>query len=78
MEQVPIPRLTLSFSVDLDVDYDPFKGKTQQEFVKYIENELHEVLYDINPSVKNAYTSLIAIDENGTTHPEPKIQSSMD
>tara|TARA_R100001082_G_scaffold100392_1_gene69524 strand:+ start:57 stop:263 length:207 start_codon:yes stop_codon:yes gene_type:complete len=64
MEPVPIPRLTLSFSVDLDVDYDPFKGKTQQEFVKYIESELHEVLFDINPAVKNAYTSLIAIDKN--------------
>ncbi len=64
MEPVPIPRLTLSFSVDLDVDYNPFNGKTQQEFVKYIESELHEVLFDISPSVKNAYTSLIAIDEN--------------
>ena len=75
MDQVPIPRLTLSFSVDLDVDYDPFKGKTQQEFVKYIENELHEVLYDINPAVKNACLRDITRDENGTTHPEPKIQS---
>ena len=64
MDSVPVPRLTLSFSVDLDVDYDPFKGKTQQEFVKYIESELHEVLYDIAPAVKNAYTSLIAIEEN--------------
>ena len=64
MEPVPIPRLTLSFSVDLDVDYNPFNGKTQQEFVKYIEAELHEVLFDINPEVKNAYTSIIAIEEN--------------
>ena len=64
MDSVPVPRLTLSFSVDLDVDYDPFKGKTQQEFIKYIESELHEVLYDITPAVKNAYTSIIAIEEN--------------
>ena len=64
MDSVPIPRLTLSFSVDLDLDYDPFKGKTQQEFIKYIESELQEVLFDINPAVKNVYTSLIAIEEN--------------
>ena len=63
MDSVPVPRLTLSFSVDLDVDYDPFKGKTQQEFIKYIESELHEVLYDINPAEKTAYTSIIAIEE---------------
>ena len=75
MDQVPVPRLTLTFSVDLDVDYNPFKGKTQDEFVKYIEGELHEVLYDINPAVKNAYTSLIAIENNGQSTSESSIQS---
>tara|TARA_R100001594_G_scaffold72120_1_gene106739 strand:+ start:333 stop:533 length:201 start_codon:yes stop_codon:yes gene_type:complete len=64
MDQVPIPRLNLNFSVDLDVDYNPFNGKTQDEFIKYIEAELHEVLYDINPAVKNVYTSLITIETN--------------
>ena len=44
MEPVPIPRLTLKFSIELDVDYDPFKGKTQEEFRKYIQNELHDVI----------------------------------
>ena len=64
MDSVPVPRLTLSFSVDLDLDYDPFKGKTQQEFIKYIESELQEVLLDKSPDIKNVYTSLIAIEEN--------------
>ena len=64
MDSVPVPRLTLSFSVDLDLDYDPFKGKTQQEFIKYIESELQEVLFDISPDIKTVYTSLIAIEEN--------------
>ena len=64
MDPVPVPRLNLKFSVDLDLDYNPFNGKTKEEFVKYIESELHEVLFDVSPSVKNAYTSLIAIDEN--------------
>jgi|TARA_B100000945_G_scaffold307253_2_gene295513 hypothetical protein len=64
MEQVPIPRLTLNFSVELEIDYNPFKGKTQAEYIKYIENELQETLFDVSPNVKNVYTSLIAIDEN--------------
>jgi hypothetical protein len=70
MEPVPIPRLTLKFSIELDVDYDPFKGKTQEEFRKYIQNELHDVIYDINP-VKNAYTIFVSMEENGESHPEP-------
>ena len=64
MEKEKLPRLILNFSVDLDIDYNPFKGKTKEDFIKHIESELHEVLFDVSPSVKNAYTSLIAIDEN--------------
>ena len=64
MDPVPVPRLTLKFSVDLDLDYNPFNGKTKEEFVKHIESELHEVLFDVSPAVKNAYTSLITIDDD--------------
>ena len=64
MDPVPVPRMVLNFSVDLDLDYNPFNGKTKEEFVKFIESELHEVLFDVSPAVKNSYTSLIAIDEN--------------
>ena len=64
MDKDPLPRLILNFSVDLDIDYNPFKGKTKEDFIKHIQSELHEVLFDVSPSVKNAYTSLIAIDEN--------------
>ena len=64
MEQVPIPRLTLNFSVELEINYNPFEGKTQAEYIKYIEDELQETLFDVSPNVKNVYTSLIAIDEN--------------
>ena len=64
MDPVPVPRLNLKFSVDLDLDYNPFNGKTKEEFVKYIESELHEVLFDVSPAVKIAYTSLITIDDD--------------
>ena len=64
MDPVPVPRLILKFSVDLDLDYNPFNGKTKEEFVKFIESELHEVLFDVSPAVKHAYTSLIAIDDD--------------
>ena len=33
-------------------------------FVKHIESELYEVLFDVSPAVKNAYTSLITIDDD--------------
>ena len=64
MQSIYIPKLNLSFSVDLEIEYDPFKGKTKDEFIKHIESELQDVLFDVSPSIKNVYTSLIAIDEN--------------
>ena len=44
MESISIPELTLSFSVDLKIEYNPFKGKTKEEFTKFIESELHDCL----------------------------------
>ena len=38
--------------------------KDREDFIKHIESELHEDIFDVSPCVKNAYTSLIAIDEN--------------
>jgi len=64
MDPVVTPRFNLNFSVDLDIEYNPFKGKTEEEFFKYVENELHEVMYDISPSVKNVYTSLVTVEKS--------------
>ena len=62
METVPVPHLTINLSIELDVEYNPFKGKTEEEYAKHLEEEVGEILFEISPNVKNVYTSIVAID----------------
>jgi hypothetical protein len=40
MEPIPTPTITVSFVVDLELKYDPFKGKSPMEFAASIEDDL--------------------------------------
>jgi hypothetical protein len=62
MESVPVPHLTIKLSIELDVEYNPFKGKTEEEYAKHLEEEVGEILFEISPNVKKVYTSIVAID----------------
>ena len=62
MDLIPVPHLTINLSIELDVEYDPFKGKTEEEYAKHLEEEVGEILFEISPNVKKVYTSIVAID----------------
>lgn len=64
MEPIPTPTITVSFAIDLELKYDPFKGKSPMEFAASIEDGLHDVLMDWRPEVLNAYTSITEINED--------------
>jgi hypothetical protein len=64
MEPIPTPTITVSFVVDLELKYDPFKGKSPMEFAASIEDDLRDVLMDWRPEILNAYTSITAINED--------------
>jgi hypothetical protein len=40
MEPIPTPTITVSFAIDLELKYDPFKGKSPMEFAASIEDDL--------------------------------------
>jgi hypothetical protein len=62
MEPVVTPTITVSFAVDLEVKYDPFKGKSALQFAALIEDDLYDALMELRPEILNAYTSITAID----------------
>ena len=64
MEPIPTPTITVSFVVDLELKYDPFKVKSPMEFAASIEDDLRDVLMDWRPEILNAYTSITAINED--------------
>lgn len=56
MEPVVVPRLSVTFSVELDVEYNSFGGKTENETVEALQDEMHDLLFEL-PQVTGVYTS---------------------
>ena len=61
MEPIVVPKLTVSFAVDLEVDYDPFVGKTPTQIAAALQDELDELLFEASPDVVGVCTSVISI-----------------
>lgn len=61
MEPIAVPKLTVSFAVDLEVEYNSFGGKTADEIAEALQDELDDLLFEVGPSVKGVFTSVTAI-----------------
>jgi hypothetical protein len=64
MEPITVPKLTVSFAVDLEVDYDPFTGRTPDQLAAALQDELDNLLFEASPDVVGVYTSITAIVNN--------------
>jgi hypothetical protein len=64
MEPVYTPKLTVSFAVDLEVEYDPFKGRTHEQVAAALQETLDNLLFEVSPKVVGVFTSLTAIESN--------------
>jgi hypothetical protein len=64
MEKVAVPTLTVSFAVDLDLEYNSFGGKTAEEIAEALQEELDNLLFEASPHVTGVYTSVTAINSN--------------
>lgn len=64
MEPITVPKLTVSFAVDIEVDYDSFGGKTPQDVAIALQDEIDDLLYEAAPNVSSVYTSITALDSN--------------
>ena len=64
MEPILTPTITVSFVVELELKYDPFKGKSPMQFAASIEDDLRDVLMDWRPEILNAYTSITEVNED--------------
>ena len=64
MEAVVVPKLTVSFAVDIEVNYDSFGGKTPQDVAIALQDEIDDLLYEASPAVSSVYTSITAFETN--------------
>jgi len=64
MDPIAVPKLTVSFAVDLEVDYDPFVGRTPTQVAAALQDELDELLFEASPDVVGVFTSVTSIAHN--------------
>lgn len=64
MEPITVPELTISFAIDLDVEYDSFSGRTGSDLAIALADEIETLLYEASPAVKRAYVSITGVDTN--------------
>jgi hypothetical protein len=64
MDPIPTPTITVSFAIDLDLKYDPFKGKSPMEFAALIEDDLSDLLLDLRPEMLGVFTSITSVHEH--------------
>jgi hypothetical protein len=63
MEPVYVPKLTVSFAVDLEVEYNSFGGKTANEIAEALQDDLDDLLFEL-PNVTGVCTSCTSIEFN--------------
>ena len=63
MEPVTVPKLTVSFTVDVELAYNSFGGNTADEIAESIQDELHDLLFELE-QVTDVYTSCTSIATN--------------
>ena len=44
-----MPKVTVSFAVDLEVEYDPFEGRTITQVTAALQDELDQLLFEASP-----------------------------
>ena len=60
METIPVPKLTVSFAVDIEVAYNSFGGKTADEIAEALQDEMHDLLFELE-QVTGVYTTCTSI-----------------
>ena len=64
MEPVAVPKLIVSFAVDLEVEYNSFGGKTEDEIAESLQDELDDLLFEVSPHVQGVFTSVTSLGFN--------------
>ena len=58
------PILTVKLSVEFEVEYDPFTGRTPEQFADIIEDDLHRALNDFREDdVKGIFSKVESVEQ---------------
>ena len=64
MQPVVVPKLTVRYSVELELEYDAFSGRTEDEMAELIQDKMHDLLFEVDPRVVGVCSNITSIDSN--------------
>ena len=65
MDPVSVPVIRVSFAVDIEIQYDPFKGRTPEETAGLLEESVNDILFEAHPHVLSTSTQITNIEVLG-------------
>ena len=65
MDPVPVPGIRVSFAIDIEIQYDPFKGRTPEEAAGLLEESLGDLLFEAHPHVLSTSVDITNIEVFG-------------
>jgi hypothetical protein len=48
MDTVAVPKLTLSFELDIEIEHNSFLGKTPEEIADSLQDEIHGMVFELD------------------------------
>lgn len=63
MDTIAVPKLTVSFAVDVEVEYNSFGGKTADQIADSLQDEIHDMVFELD-QVIGMTSSLTGITSN--------------
>ena len=60
----PKPFIRVEQTVSIEIEYDPFKGKTAEQVAETLQDDLSDLLMDARPDILSLSTSIVEIHEN--------------
>ena len=63
MDTIAVPKLTVSFAVDVEVEYNSFGGKTADQIADSLQDEIHDMVFELD-QVIGMTSSLTGIASN--------------
>lgn len=58
------PTITVSFAVDIDLEYNSFTDGTPQELAQRVEDDVISALLDTRPEILGVFTSITSVCQN--------------
>ena len=55
MEAPPKTLLDLRLTIDLEIEWDSFRGRTKAQFIRMVEDDIFDAIRDARPEVQENY-----------------------